>query len=264
MNSSGVAVNVTTATLGGKAGGAINVGLNSTVKRYWYLRVNVTEMTGIGIPAKVIVEDYFGNVTATGKSEPEGLFNKPILGEIINGSRTLFQGNYKVKAEYKNYTTRSVPILLDKNTYLELRFTESIPIDSPTTMKISPMTVKVDEPVKIMGCINRTQPNELIEVNIVGPSDFRTSMASMTDAAGNFTLEFKPNLEGRWVLYANWVGGPSYGYRYAKSQALVLTVEPRPSILVLLIQALPIAVVVFGIIAGMAFLAISRSKGSKI
>jgi len=264
MNSSGVAVNVTTATAGGRSGGAIYTGLNATVKRYWYLKVNVTEMTGIGIPAKVIVEDYFGNVTATGKSEPEGLFNKPILAEIINATRTLFLGNYKVKAEYKNHTTRSVTIVLDKNMYLELRFTESVPIDSPTTMKISPTTVKVDEPVKIEGWLNGKQPNELVEINMIGPSDLRTTTASMTNQIGNFSLEFTPKVEGRWIFYADWIGGPRYGERYAKSQALVLTVEPRPSILVLLIQALPIAVVVLGIIAGMAFLAISRSRGSRI
>jgi len=86
----------------------------------------------------------------------------------------------------------------------------------------------------------------------------------MTGDGNTFQTEFKPQVEGRWTIYADWIGGSRYGLRFTKSQAFFLTVLPRPSIFLLLITALPVAVVVIGIFAAVAFLAIMRSKGSKI
>lgn len=262
VNSSGVAINVSTTE--GRSGGTIHAGVNATIKRYWYLKVNVTETSGVGIPANIIVEDYFGNLTATGKSGPDGIFLRPVLGEIINETSTIFVGNYKVRAEYKNHTTNMVPIVLDQTQYVHLRFTEDIPLDTATRLKIAPTKVRVEEAAKIDGWINKEQSNELIEITAIGPEDFKITIPCQTNEKGNFSSEFSPRVPGQWIIYADWSGGARYGARYTKSQALTLTANPRPSIFILFIQALPVAVVVMGIIAGMAFLALNRSKISKI
>jgi hypothetical protein len=145
-----------------------------------------------------------------------------------------------------------------------LRFTESIPVDTATQLRISPTKVKIEETTKISGWINKEQSNQLIEITAIGPEDFRITLPCQTNEKGNFSSEFSPKVPGQWVIYADWSGGASYGVRYAKSQALTLTAEPRPPIFILLIQALPVAVVVMGIVAGMAFLALSRSKAFRI
>ena|GEM_PF-1417105 len=262
VNSSGVASNVSTTE--GRSGGTIHALHNATIKRYWYLKVNVTEMSGLGVPANIIVQDYFGNVTATGKSDADGIFSRPVLAEIVNYTKTVFVGNYKIKAEYKNHTTNTVPVVLDQNQYVHLRFTESVPLDTATELRISPPKIKIEETAKISGWIKKGQPNQLIEITAIGPEDFKITLPCQTNEKGNFSVEFSPRVPGQWMIYADWSGGASYGVRYTKSQALTLIAEPRPPIFILLIQALPVAVVVMGIVAGMAFLALHRSKASRI
>jgi len=263
FNSSGVAINVTTAA--GVAGGAIRAeGNTTTIIRYWYLKVNVTEITGIGIPARVIVDDYFGNRILTGNTTAEGILIRPVLAEIINSSKTNFLGNYKIRAEYRNFTTLYTPLVLNGSRYVQLRFLESVPIDTPTKLTISPTSVQVDEPVTVKGWLTAGNPGEYVEIIFIDPNGTRTSVARMTGDGNTFQTEFRPQVQGRWTIYADWIGGVRYGVRFAKSQAFFLTVLPRPSMFLLFITALPIAVVVIGIFAAVAFMAIMRSKGAKI
>jgi hypothetical protein len=263
FNSSGVAINVSTAA--GGAGGAIQAtGNATTILRYWYLKVNVTEMTGIGIPARVIVDDYFGNRIVTGNTSIDGILVRPVLAEKINSSKTDFLGNYKIRAEYRNYTTLSTPLTLNGSKYIQLRFLEPVPIDTPTKLTISPISVKVDEPVKVKGWLAQGGPGEYVEIAFIGPNGTRDTVARMTGEGNAFETEFKPQVQGRWTIYADWIGGASYGVRFTKSQTYILTVLPRPSMFLLFITALPIAVVVIGIFAAIAFLALMRSKGAKV
>ncbi|MEM2998379.1 MAG: carboxypeptidase-like regulatory domain-containing protein [Thermoproteota archaeon] len=262
--SSGVAVNTTT-TGGGesKAGGAIYAGDNAVVHRYWYLRVEVTDLAGAAIPAKVIVTDYFGNMVAEGEADVEGVFRRPMLAEVVNGSKTVFVGNYRVRAEYLNYTTRFTPIVLDGNRDVKLRFTEYVPLKTATVLTVSPTTVKVGNPVKVRGWITSGQPGEYVEVVAIGPGELRIESAYKTGDGGIFEGEFKPNVEGRWIIYAEWMGGPQREGS-TKSRAFTIIAEPRPSIPVLLIRAMPITIVVLGVITAISFLALARMKVGKI
>jgi hypothetical protein len=262
LNASGIAINASTTW--GRAGGHIQAGMNATIQRYWYLKVNVTERSGIGIPARVIVEDYFGNVTLTANTTVEGLLTRHISAEIINSTRTLFLGNYKVRAVYRNYTTSYVPIVLDQNRYVELRFKGYVPIDTATNLTVTPTEVMVDDPIKIAGQINRNLTGEYVEIVIIGPEDFRNVMAHETSEGGFFETEFDPHIEGKWTIYADWIGGVGFGERITKSQAFIVNVEPRPPTFMIFLQALPIAIVVIGVFATVAFLALSRSRAPKI
>jgi hypothetical protein len=265
LNSSGTAINVSTTEGGTRAGGAIRAAENSTTKimRYWYLTLNVTELAGLGIPANIIVEDYFGNTILEGKSDVYGLYSEPILAEIINSTKTVFVGNYKVKAQYANVTTKYTPIVLDRNLDIDLQFKSPIPLETSTKLMVPEESIMVDQPIRIEGWIVKELPEEDIEIIASGPDNSSLTMICKTDENGVFEKEFRPNTEGKWTVYADWIGGASYGQRFTKSQAFMLTVQPRPSLMILLIQALPIAVVVIGILTTITFLALGRSK-SKI
>jgi hypothetical protein len=262
FNSSGTAINVSTSEIGERAGGAIRAAENSstTIERYWYLKLNVTEMTGLGIPANIIVEDYFGNTILEGKSDVYGLYREPILAEIINSTKTVFVGNYKVKAQYANITTSYTPIVLDNNADIDLQFKSPVPLESSTKLMVPPDSVMIDEPIKIEGWIVKELPEEDIEIIASGPGNASITMICKTDENGIFEKEFRPYAEGQWTVYADWMGGAAYGERFTKSQAFLLSVQPRPSLMILLIQALPIAVVVIGIFTTITFLALARSK----
>jgi hypothetical protein len=265
LNSSGTAINVSTSEGGARAGGSIRAAgnTNTTIKRYWYLTVNVTEMTGMGIPAKIIVEDYFGNTILEGESNVYGLYMEPIIAEIINNTKTEFVGNYKIKAQYANVSTLYTPIVLDKNLDIDLKFKKPVPLETSTKLIMPSDTVMVDDSVTVEGWIVKELPEEDIEIVASGPDNSSFTLICKTDENGIFEKEFRPDVEGRWTVYAEWLGGGRFGERFTKSQAFTLTVQPRPSLVILLIQALPIAVVVIGIFTTMTFLALGRKSIKK-
>jgi hypothetical protein len=265
LNSSGTAINVSTSEGGARAGGAIRAAENSTttIKRYWYLTINVTEMTGMGIPATIIVEDYFGNTILEGKSNVYGLYEEPIIAEIINSTKTEFVGNYKIKAQYGNVSTQYTPIVLDGNVDIDLQFKKPVPLETSTKLMMPAEKVMVDDSVKVEGWIVKELPEEDIEIVASGPDNSSYTLICKTDENGIFEKEFKPDVEGQWTVYADWIGGGRFGERFTKSQAFTLTVQPRPSLVILLIQALPIAVVVIGIFTTMTFLALGRKSIKK-
>jgi hypothetical protein len=117
--------------------------------------------------------------------------------------------------------------------------------------------------VKIRGWITAGQPGEYVEVVAIGPGGFRVESAYKTGEGGVFEGEFKPNMEGRWTIYAEWMGGPQREAS-TKSRAYTINVEPRPSILTLIIRALPITILVIGVLTAIAFLALTRMKAGKI
>ncbi|MEM3382152.1 MAG: carboxypeptidase-like regulatory domain-containing protein [Candidatus Bathyarchaeia archaeon] len=258
--SSGDAVNVTVSK--GRAGGPIYADTNVTVQRYWYLRVNVTDLAGTGIPAKIVVEDYFGKTVTTGEADARGLYSKPILAEVVNGSKTIFLGNFRVRAEYFNYTTRTVPIVLDGNRYVELRFMDSVPLESATKLVVSPVIVRVGDPVRVSGWVDSKMSGEHVEVIVIGPNNTRIDRVYRTIEGGFFEGEFKPNIDGRWIVYADWISGPPQATN-TRSRAYTVLVEPRPPLIILIIRALPIVVVVIGICVAAAFLLLSRFRESR-
>lgn len=265
LNSSGLAINVSTSEGGARAGGAIRAAENTTttIKRYWYLTLNVTEMTGMGIPATIIVEDYFGNTILEGKSNVYGLYKEPIIAEIINSTKTEFVGNYKVRAQYANVSTRYTPVVLDRNVDIDLRFKKPVPLETSTKLLPTSETVMVYESVTVEGWIVKELPEEDIEIVASGPDNSSFTLICKTNENGVFEEKFKPDVEGQWTVYADWIGGGRFGERFTKSQAFTLTVQPRPSIVILLIQALPIAVVVIGIFTTITFLALGRKSIKK-
>ena len=262
--SPGIATNVVVTVEGtqARAGGPIYAG-NNTILRYWYLNVNVTDLAGTGIPAEIIVTDYMNKTAAIEKADVDGLYLRAFPAEIVNGTRTIFIGNYRIKARYLDYVTDEYPVVLDGNKDVWVKFTQSVPVETTTKLTLSTFKIKVGDKVKFEGYINKPVPDEFVEVYAVGPGDYKIQQAFKTDKNGAFKGEYALPTEGQWYIYANWLGGSSQGIS-TKSQAFIIIVEPRPPLSLLLIRALPVVVVVLGILIGMAFLVLGRRKKVKM
>jgi len=264
--SQGVATNVNVTAKGilARAGGPIYVGsTNATVLRYWYLKVKVTDYPGTGIPAKIVVTDYLNQTAATQKANADGIFMASFLAEIINISKTIFVGNYRIKAKYQNYTTLPKPIVLDGDKDIWVRFTQSVPVISTTKLTVSADKIYVGDTLRMQGSINTPKVDEYVQLIAIGPGDYRLQEAVKTDQNGGFKGDFKLQIEGEWRVYADWLGGGTQGIS-TKSQAFIVTVQPRPPIALLLIRAMPIVIIVLGVLFGFAFLALGRRKRVKI
>ena len=263
--SSGTAsnVNITVEGVAARAGGPIYSGQNVTVRRYWYLKVRATDFAGTGIPGRIIVMDYLGNLAATGQADADGTFFSALLAEIVNNTRMFFVGNYRIRAEYLSYKSETIPVALDGNKEIRVRFLESVPVESTTKITLSSIKIRVGDSVKVEGYINTNRVDEYVQIVAVGPGDVNVGHAVKTNKDGVFKGEVKLTVEGEWYIYADWLGG-SYQGMSTKSQAYIVTVEPRPPVLVLLLRALPVVIVVLGLIIGLAFLALSRRKRIKI
>ncbi len=262
--STAIATNVVVTVEGtqARAGGPIYAG-NNTILRYWYLNVNVTDLAGTGIPAEIFVTDYMDKTAAVEKADVNGLYLRAFPAEIVNGTRTIFIGNYRIRARYLKYVTDEYPVVLDGNKDVWVKFTESVPVE--TTTKLTPSTLKIraGDKVKFEGYINNPIADEFVEVYAIGPGDHKIQQAFKTDKNGAFKGEYMLPNEGQWYLYANWLGGTSQGIS-TKSQAFIIVVEPRPPISLLLLRALPVVVIVLGILIGMAFLVLGKRKKAKM
>ena len=263
--SPGIATNVTVTVKGtqARAGGPIYAVFNTTVVRYWYLKVNVTDLAGTGVPAEIVVTDYMNKTAAIEKADVNGIALRAFPAELINGTRTIFTGNYRIKARYMNYATGEYPVALDGNKDVRVKFIESVPIVSTTKLTLSTTKISVGDTVRFEGSINTRKPNEFVEVFAIGPGDVKIRQAFKTDENGVFKGEYRLQTEGRWYFYAEWLGGASQGIS-TKSQAFIVAVDPRPPLTLLLIRALPLVVVVLGVMIGIAFLALSRRKKAKM
>ena len=263
--SSGIATNVTVTVKGTQAmaGGPIYAALNATVLRYWYLKVNVTDLAGTGVPAQITVTDYMNKTAAIEQADIDGIYLRAFPAEIINGTRTIFIGNYRIKARYINYSTGEYPVVLDGNKDVWVKFIESVPVRTTTKLTLSSIKIRVGDKVRFEGSINTGKPDEFVEVFAIGPGNVTIKNAFKTDKNGVFKGEYTLQTTGQWYFYAEWLGGASQGIS-TKSQALIVTVEPRPPITLLLMRALPVVVVVLGVLIGIAFLALSRRKKVKM
>jgi hypothetical protein len=263
--SSGIATNVTVTVKGtqARAGGPIYAVFNTTVLRYWYLKVNVTDLAGTGIPAQIVVTDYLNKTAAIEKADVDGIALRAFPAEIINGTRTTFTGNYRIRATYMNYATGEYPVTLDGNKVVRVKFIESVPIITTTKLTLSTMKINTGDKVGFEGSINPGKPDEFVEVFAIGPGDVKIQQAFKTDKNGDFKGEYTLQTEGQWYFYADWLGGASQGIS-TKSQAFIVRVDPRPPITLLLLRALPIIVVVLGLMIGIAVLALSRRKKAKM
>jgi hypothetical protein len=197
------------------------------------------------------------------KADVDGIALRAFPAEIINGTRTTFTGNYRIRARYMNYATGEYPVTLDGNKVVRVTFIESVPIITTTKLTLSTMKINTGDKVGFEGSINPGKPDEFVEVFAIGPGDVKIQQAFKTDKNGGFKGEYTLQTEGQWYFYADWLGGASQGIS-TKSQAFIVRVDPRPPITLLLLRALPIIVVVLGLMIGIAVLALSRRKKAKM
>jgi len=209
------------------------------------------------------VTDYMNKTAAIEKADVNGIALRAFPAELINGTRTIFTGNYRIKATYMNYATGEYPVALDGNKDVRVKFIESVPIISTTKLTLSTTKISVGDTVRFEGSINTRKPNEFVEVFAIGPGDVKIRQAFKTDENGIFKGEYRLQTEGRWYFYAEWLGGASQGIS-TKSQAFIVAVDPRPPLTLLLVRALPLVVVVLGVMIGIAFLALSRRRKAKM
>jgi len=263
--SSGIATNVVVTVEGtqSRAGGPIYAGFNTTVLRYWYLKVNVTDLAGTGIPAQITVTDYMNKTAATEQADINGIYLRAFPAEIVNETRAIFIGNYRIKARYLNYSTVSYPVVLDGNKDVWVAFTQSVPVETTTKLTVSTYKIRAGDKVRFEGYVNIGKPNEFVEVYAIGPGNSTMQKAYTTDKNGAFKGEYTLSEVGQWYIYADWLGGAAQGIS-TKSQAFIVVVDPRPSMTLLLLRALPVVIVVLGLLIAVAFLVLGRRKKVKV
>jgi hypothetical protein len=244
-----------------KAGGIIYALPNSTFLRYWYLTLNIVDLTNTGVPANVTMFDLHGSIVLRGKASITGKFKAVVLAEEINETKTLFVGNYLIQAEYKNYSTFKMPLTMNMNKEASIKFYYIIPIESAVLIQISKGKVRVGDSVAVKGKIELPIENALIEIHYVKPDGSEIVKAVFTNVDGSFTSNFIPDTTRNWIIYANWVGGENYiENKVAFSQKLMLYVEEKPSPAKALLTTAPIAVIVLTITLVLAFFTLQRKK----
>ena len=252
-------------TLGGaltKAGGEVYVYQNSTLLRYWYLKVEVSDISNIKIPAKIIIYDLNKTIIQQGKADFEGKFEKPILAEIINITKSNFIGNYRIQATYENYSTPIEPLTMDSNKKVSLIFDNPIPFATAVFIEISSNRVKIDESITISGRIDPGLNNALIEITYIRPDGSKLLRAKTTSLNGSFSDSFKPDSVGEWKAYATWITNEEslLKNRSRISKSLIFIVEPKPPLTTLLLTMLPAITSLIAIIIGVAVLLIQKRR----
>lgn len=261
VNGFGKIYNVTTTEKPVEAGGMIYALPNSTFLRYWYLTLNVIDLTNTGIPANITIYDLNNSVVLKGQALINGKFKTTILAEKINETKTLFVGNYLVQAEYKNYSTFKTPLTIDGNKEILIKFYYIIPIESAVSIQILKSKVKVGDSITVKGIINPPLGNALIEIHYIKPDGSEIVKATFTNIDGTFTSKFNPDAPGKWLIYANWVGGENYiGNKAAFTQKLTLYVEEKPPPIKALLTIAPIIIIVLTVLLALAFFTLQKRK----
>jgi len=246
-----------------KAGGVIYALPNSTFLRYWYLTLTVTDLTNTGIPANVTIYNLNNSIVLRGKASINGEFKTAILAEKINETKTLFIGNYLIQAEYKNYSTFKTPLTMDENKNALIKFYYIIPIESAVSIQILKDKAKVGDFITVKGKINPPLENALIEIHYIKPDGLEIVKAVFTNVDGSFTSKFNPDTPGKWLIYANWVGGENYaGSKATFSQKLTLYVEEKPSPIKALLTIAPITIIVLTVFLALAFFTLQKRRKS--
>lgn len=252
-------------TLGGaltKAGGEVYVYQNSTLFRYWYLKVEVFDIIKAKIPAKIIIYDLNKTIVQEEKADFEGKFEKPILAEIINITKSNFVGNYKIQAIYENYSTPIEPLIMDSNKNISLIFDEPIPFATAVFIEVSSNKIKLGDSITISGKINPSIENALIEITYIKPDGSKVLRAKTTNLNGSFNDSIQPDSIGEWKVYATWIttNETLLKNRSRISKNIVFIVEPKPKLMNLLLSLFPIITALIAIIIGIAALIIQKRR----
>lgn len=103
----------------------------------------------------------------------------------------------------------------------------------------------------------------MIEIHYMGPGGSEEVKAVFASADGSFLDRFTPSSPGRWVVYADWVGGEAYaGGKVTFSQRLAFYVEERPPVSRVLLALAPILIIVVAMVVALAFLLLRRKRPS--
>ncbi len=232
-----------------RAGGMVYAYNNSTLSRYWVLKVNVTDITMLPVPAVIEIRDYNMTLVDSAKVASDGTLSKPLISEVIANS-TKFIGNYRVSAHYRSYATKQETIVLDVNKKMNLVFSEEIPDLASVTLSITPQLIFSGDRVTVRGRIRAQMKDQIVELTYVTPDGSKTTRAAITDKDGGFSDEMKVDDPGKWKLQAYWLGGETYSEGMASiSRPTTFQVALRQSILNMVIFLVPILmVVIVGII----------------
>ncbi|MEM2865221.1 MAG: hypothetical protein QXR65_08175 [Candidatus Bathyarchaeia archaeon] len=246
-----------------KAGGQIHALPNSTVRRFWYLTLTVTDIAGVAVPAKIHIYYVNGTEALQVQADILGRAYTPVLAEMVNSSRALFVGNYLVEASYMNYSTGPTPFAMDSNKELKLRFKDVIPIPTTTHIGVSRLKIRVGEKLKVSGWIEAPLTGELVEITYRRPEGLEVKKAVRTVEDGRFADEFTPDTPGAWTVYAEWLGGSSYAKdKQTTSRPVVFIVEARPPIHEVAVRLMPILIIVVALIIGLAYVGLQKKKTS--
>jgi hypothetical protein len=248
-----------------RAGGMIYTYENSTVKRYWNLKLNVTDITMMPVPAIVEIRDYNMTLVDYAKVSPDGTISKPVLSEIIHNSVPTFMGNYKISARYKSFATNPETLVLDINKAISLVFPDEIPGLASVTLTVSPQSVLVGDKVSVRGKIRVPMKDNIVELTYVAPDGSKVTRAAITDKDGAFVDEVILDMPGKWRLQAYWVGGEIYSEGVASiSRPMIFQAIAKQSVLSALMFMIPILAILVATIIGIAFVFLKRGGTSHL
>ncbi len=270
----GKLLNVTTSkTPLTRAGGMVYTFNGSDIERYWYLKINVTDITGFPIPADIEIYDHELNLQKTVKADETGIYNELTLAEVMINKTIDFVGNYRLRAYFQLTEQRGEEILtldtistegilsLDSNKEVNLVFADVIYGLTATTASVNPVVCRLGDTVKVSGEIKTQIVGEAIELVYTRPDGSTMSTAAITGQNGTYASDFKPDMVGRWVVYANWIGGVSYmGESLTISRKVSFYVEEPLAFSTLVIRVLPALIVIMAVMIGVAFIFMKKSK----
>ncbi len=246
-----------------RAGGMVYTHYNSTVIRYWVLKVNVTDITMLPVPAIVEIRDYNMTLIDSAKVAPDGTISKPLVSEIIANS-TKFIGNYRVSAHYRNYATKQETVVLDINKKMNLVFSDEIPGLASVTLSITPLVIFAGDKATVKGKIRTPMKDQVVELTYVTPDGVKLVRAAATDKDGAFTDEVTLDSPGKWRLQAYWLGGEPYSEGMASiSRTMIFQVSPRQSLLNVLVFLIPVLIIVIATIIAFSFLFLRKGESKK-
>ena len=252
-----------------RAGGTINTFNSSYVERYWYLKVNVTDLTGFPMPAKIEIFDHEMNLVKTVRSTIQGEYSNSTMAEVITDNKTSFFGNYRLRA-YFNITegiltldtiSTEESLTLDTNREVNLMFSDVIYGLSATNITLNRAVVRMGDKVRVEGVIRLPIRDEFIEITYTKPDGTELVKAVRTQENGTFVTDIRPDMVGSWAVHADWFGGRSYSEEYVTvSRKTYVYVEEAPASFDIILKIFPAIIIIIGIMMGIAFVFISSRK----
>jgi len=105
---------------------SINAGVSTTVYKYHWITANVKDKLGMPVEnAKVDILHYLNeSIYKSAVTDSNGIAKILVLTNIITSKGDEFVGNYKVTAQYQNYTTPKQGLEIKNNKYISLNFPE--------------------------------------------------------------------------------------------------------------------------------------------